>query len=316
MGFDALASPSSTLHSAKMAGHSRVGSALRQQLQPCCGPFLTPRLAQWFSGAQRGLRTVSQHGRLCPVPLYLWPMPPPRFRQQQVVEECIGSRFASANWKAYFLPQDGPPSETTVVDVNSESGRGGSTISEPTEQALGASLMEDGTFAPSLQALGINPGLTDVDQTAAPAAPVTPQETTPAAREAAGAHVLRPYQQECIDKSLLAFAAGLRRVAVSLPVGAGKTVVFSNLIQQLPVARPGATKTLILAHRRELIMQAQTHVQRIGLRATVAVGTARPDLDADVLVASVQVGMLAGLAWRPMPCTSPPPPKKQARLPI
>lgn len=222
-------------------------------------------------------------------------MPPLRFRQQQVVEECIGSRFASANWKAYFLPQDGPPSETTVVDVNAESGLGG-TISEPTEQALGASLMEDETFALPPQALGINPGLTDVDQTAAPAAPVTAQETTPVAREAAGAHELRPYQQECIDKSLLAFASGLRRVAVSLPVGAGKTVVFSNLIQQLPVARPEATKTLILAHRRELIMQAQTHVQRIGLRATVAVGTARPDLDADVLVASVQVSMLAGLA--------------------
>jgi ATP-dependent helicase IRC3 len=45
---------------------------------------------------------------------------------------------------------------------------------------------------------------------------------------------------------------GIRRQAVSLPVGSGKTVILCNLIKQLP----GQGKTLILAHREELLQQA------------------------------------------------------------
>ncbi|KAJ2362367.1 DEAD DEAH box helicase, partial [Coemansia sp. RSA 2611] len=57
-------------------------------------------------------------------------------------------------------------------------------------------------------------------------------------------HTLRPYQQECIDSCLASLHAGVRRQAVSLPVGSGKTVVFSNLIQRIPPPTPAATKTL------------------------------------------------------------------------
>ena len=35
---------------------------------------------------------------------------------------------------------------------------------------------------------------------------------------------LRPYQQECIDICLSEYQKGIRRQAVSLPVGSGKTV--------------------------------------------------------------------------------------------
>ncbi|KAL2915740.1 putative ATP-dependent helicase IRC3 [Polyrhizophydium stewartii] len=36
-------------------------------------------------------------------------------------------------------------------------------------------------------------------------------------------NVLRPYQLECIEASLGAFKSGVRRTAVSMPVGSGKT---------------------------------------------------------------------------------------------
>jgi superfamily II DNA or RNA helicase len=40
---------------------------------------------------------------------------------------------------------------------------------------------------------------------------------------------LRPYQKECIKHSLEHFESGINRQAVSLPVGAGKTVSFAWL---------------------------------------------------------------------------------------
>ncbi|KAI9219213.1 P-loop containing nucleoside triphosphate hydrolase protein [Blastocladiella britannica] len=73
---------------------------------------------------------------------------------------------------------------------------------------------------------------------------------------------LRPYQRECIDATLAARARGLRRMAVSLPVGAGKTVVFSTLIRDLPAPVPRATKVLVLAHRAELLDQAVKQIRR------------------------------------------------------
>jgi ATP-dependent helicase IRC3 len=65
---------------------------------------------------------------------------------------------------------------------------------------------------------------------------------------------LRDYQKECIKKSLEAWNSGLKRIAVSLPVGSGKTVIFSNLI-------PHVGKTMVLAHRKELLIQAFKQIQ-------------------------------------------------------
>ncbi|KAJ2809491.1 putative ATP-dependent helicase IRC3 [Coemansia guatemalensis] len=102
-------------------------------------------------------------------------------------------------------------------------------------------------------------------------------------------HKLRPYQQECIDKCLAALKAGVWRQAVSLPVGSGKTVVFSSLIQQIPPPSPLATKTLVLAHREELLVQAARQIMRAspGLEVQIDQGTRLANLAADVVVASV-----------------------------
>ncbi|KAJ3366963.1 hypothetical protein GGF32_000024 [Allomyces javanicus] len=97
---------------------------------------------------------------------------------------------------------------------------------------------------------------------------------------------MRPYQADCIDKSLAALGRGVMRQAVSLPV------VFSNLLTRVPSPHPRATKTLVLAHRKEIIEQAVSQIIRAAPHLTVAVEGAgvkqQPHLpSADVVVASV-----------------------------
>lgn len=104
---------------------------------------------------------------------------------------------------------------------------------------------------------------------------------------------LRPYQAHCIETCLSKFLKeGLRRQVVSLPVGSGKTVVFSSMINRIPVPsnKEHATKTLVLAHREELIQQAFLKVRSICGSLNVGIEQARTHADvlgSDVIVASV-----------------------------
>lgn len=63
---------------------------------------------------------------------------------------------------------------------------------------------------------------------------------------------LRLYQQQALDAIGSAIAAGSGRVLVALPTGTGKTAVMSHLPKALDVAG----RTLVLAHRDELLDQA------------------------------------------------------------
>ncbi|KAJ3413003.1 hypothetical protein HDV05_008654 [Chytridiales sp. JEL 0842] len=105
---------------------------------------------------------------------------------------------------------------------------------------------------------------------------------------------LRDYQQECIDTCLRELSAGVRRQAVSLPVGSGKTVIFSNLIPKIPSPSPEATKTLVLAHRSELLVQAVQQIRRHSPGLTVIrdqaqkIPSPKEIEECDVVVASVQ----------------------------
>ncbi|KAI3639651.1 hypothetical protein MIR68_002345 [Amoeboaphelidium protococcarum] len=102
---------------------------------------------------------------------------------------------------------------------------------------------------------------------------------------------LRNYQLQCIEESLAALRRGIKRQIVSLPVAAGKTVIFSNLIPQIPSPTPSAVKTLVLAHRQELISQAYTQIRKFAphLRVDIDIGNRKANvLDSDAIVASVQ----------------------------
>ncbi|KAG0297233.1 hypothetical protein BGZ98_000660, partial [Dissophora globulifera] len=69
-----------------------------------------------------------------------------------------------------------------------------------------------------------------------------------------------------------------------------RQVIFTHMIQNVPSPFPGATKTLVLAHRQELLDQTEAHILRTGTGLTVTIdqGVRNADMDADVIVASVQ----------------------------
>ncbi|EGD83016.1 hypothetical protein PTSG_03652 [Salpingoeca rosetta] len=102
---------------------------------------------------------------------------------------------------------------------------------------------------------------------------------------------LRPYQVEAIEKSLEAIKNGVHAQAISLPTGAGKTVIFSHLIPLVPPPTTKATKTLVLAHRKELLKQAHDKIRASNPTLTVGIDSGTSHLaktdDVDVVLASV-----------------------------
>lgn len=97
-----------------------------------------------------------------------------------------------------------------------------------------------------------------------------------------------PYQQDAIDKLLNGWRTGRNRLAVVLPTGAGKTVVFAHLIR---TALPQANgRALVIAHREELITQAAAKIRAVAPDLRVGIVKAERDehADADVIVASIQ----------------------------
>jgi DNA repair protein RadD len=104
------------------------------------------------------------------------------------------------------------------------------------------------------------------------------------------AYSLRPYQTEAVDK--LTAAAGRSRLCVA-PVGAGKTVILSELARRLVAS---SQRVLVLTHSGELVEQDEE-----ALRAhmpSVDVGilqgkTRTADVSAKVLVANISSAYLA-----------------------
>jgi len=111
---------------------------------------------------------------------------------------------------------------------------------------------------------------------------------------------LRDYQCEAIDAVFKAWSEGTRRPAIVLPTGAGKTVVFSKLVEEWR-SEPGAgdlhgKRVIVLAHRDELVDQAIAKLRAM-LPAGVSVGKVKAEareITADVMVCSVQTLSRAG----------------------
>src|SRR5437773_9521943 len=96
---------------------------------------------------------------------------------------------------------------------------------------------------------------------------------------------LRPYQTEALISVRDAYKAGKRRVIVSLPTGTGKTVVFAHFPHLLKMK----IRLLVLAHREELLLQAQEKFRSVDpeLKVDIEQAAARAGADAKVVVASV-----------------------------
>jgi len=101
-------------------------------------------------------------------------------------------------------------------------------------------------------------------------------------------HTLRPYQREAVDAVRAAWSGGMRRPALVLPTGEGKTTVFTSVIEEWLADNP-RRRALIVAHRRELIEQAANRVRRNMPGVPVGVVMAgRNDTLPRALVGSVQ----------------------------
>jgi superfamily II DNA or RNA helicase len=98
---------------------------------------------------------------------------------------------------------------------------------------------------------------------------------------------LRDYQSATIERLMTAWASGRRRLAAVLPTGAGKTVIFAHLIER---AHAAGARSLVLAHRDELIEQAADKLHQVAphLRVGIIKGARREMTGTDVCVASVQ----------------------------
>ena len=100
---------------------------------------------------------------------------------------------------------------------------------------------------------------------------------------------LRDYQAQCKRISLQALSEGVHRQVAHLAVGLGKTIIFSDLLDEVPEPFPGCNRTLVLAHREELIDQGADKIRWLNphLRVEVEMGSRRASPQADVVVASV-----------------------------
>lgn len=106
---------------------------------------------------------------------------------------------------------------------------------------------------------------------------------------------LRDYQSAAIDQLHAGWTDGRVRLAVLLPTGAGKTVVFSHLAAEMHTR---GIRTLVIAHRDELIQQAAAKIRAVapGLRVGIVKAEHDEHQDVDVIVASIQT--LAGARRR------------------
>jgi superfamily II DNA or RNA helicase len=77
---------------------------------------------------------------------------------------------------------------------------------------------------------------------------------------------LRPYQEKAKSDIRASFLKGHKRVILCMPTGAGKTVTFVDMVSE--VLKKGK-KAMILCDRKELITQALSKLNDLGLNPTV-----------------------------------------------
>ena len=103
---------------------------------------------------------------------------------------------------------------------------------------------------------------------------------------------LRAYQLNAEQETRLAMARGLKRICLYLPTGGGKTLTATSIIQKA-VAK--GRKVVFLANRKQLIQQTSAVLNRYGIAHGILQSDNTRNLDAQVLVASIDTVHVRGL---------------------
>ena len=77
---------------------------------------------------------------------------------------------------------------------------------------------------------------------------------------------LRDYQQNVINEYEQKIAAGIRRIIIVAPTGAGKTVIAAEIIRR---ACAEYNRVLFIAHRNELLTQARDKLKSFDIVAGI-----------------------------------------------
>ena len=99
---------------------------------------------------------------------------------------------------------------------------------------------------------------------------------------------LRYYQREAVDAAVHWFNTQDTHPLIVLPTGAGKTVVFATLIKEIFEREPDC-RILILAHRQELVSQAEDKLKKVWPCAPsgiLAAGLNQYEVDGRIVIAS------------------------------
>lgn len=102
-------------------------------------------------------------------------------------------------------------------------------------------------------------------------------------------YTLRPYQEEAIETVIRAMCSD-RYVLLQAATGAGKTILFSDLIRRF--LKDYQMRIAVLAHRRELITQVSDKLRKVWPDAPIGLACASVtndvDTDAPVVIGSIQ----------------------------
>ncbi len=97
---------------------------------------------------------------------------------------------------------------------------------------------------------------------------------------------LRPYQAELKKNIYTQFRSGIKSVLAQLATGGGKTIIFSDIIKD---GFFHGKRVLIMAHRKELIIQASTKLyDGFGIDSGIIKSGIQPHYERNVQVGSVQ----------------------------
>lgn len=103
---------------------------------------------------------------------------------------------------------------------------------------------------------------------------------------------LRPYQHEAEQAARIALAGGAKRVVLYLPTGGGKTLTATSVITKA-VAK--GRKVVFLANRKQLVGQTSEVLYRYGIAHGILQADNTRNVDAKVLVASIDTVHTRGL---------------------